>query len=148
MSDWRDQEVRNETRSRDRNEWIEDIRGEVADGTGTDVYVCECGDAACAERIRLTRPEYEAVRGYSTRFAISVNHENPEIDQMVSEGGRFSVVQKIAGRAGTHRETDRPPSHGQRATLTEGRPDRNQLAEPFQHQPEPRQGCRTPSRIR
>lgn len=98
MSDWRDQEVRNEARSRDQNEWIEDIRGELGDQTDTDMYVCECGDAACVERIRLTRPEYEAVRGYSTRFAIAVDHENPEIDQLVSETSRFSVVQKIAGR--------------------------------------------------
>ncbi len=107
MNDWRDQEVRNEARSRDRNEWIEDVRGAMGDEAGTEAYVCECGDAACAERIRLTRPEYEAVRGYSTRFAIAVNHENPEIDQLVSEGGRFSVVQKIAGRpARIARQTD------------------------------------------
>jgi hypothetical protein len=107
MSDWRDTEVRNEARSRDRNEWIEDIRSVMGDGAATDVYVCECGDATCAERINLTRPEYEAVRGYSTRFAIAVDHENPEIDQLVSEGGRFSVVQKIAGRpARIARQTD------------------------------------------
>ncbi|MGH2635360.1 MAG: hypothetical protein ACRDHU_04355 [Actinomycetota bacterium] len=107
MSDWRDQEVRNETRSRDRNECIEDVRGVMGDGTVTQVYVCECGDAACVERILLTRPEYEAVRGYSTRFAIAIDHENPEIDQLVSEGGRFSVVQKIAGRpARIARQTD------------------------------------------
>ena len=107
MSDWRDTEVRNEARSRDRNEWIEDIRSVMGDEAATDVYVCECGDPACAERINLTRPEYEAVRGYSTRFAIAVDHENPEIDQLVSEGGRFSVVQKIAGRpARIARQTD------------------------------------------
>lgn len=98
MSDWRDQEVRNEAIARDRNEWIEDVRLGMGEEAGTEVYVCECGDAACAERISLTRPEYEAVRGYSTRFAIAVDHENPEIDQLVSEGGRFSVVQKIVGR--------------------------------------------------
>lgn len=98
MSDWRDQEVRNEASSRDRNEWIEGIRGEMGDQAATEVYVCECGDAACTARISLTRPEYEAVRGYSTRFAIAVDHENPEIDQVVSEAIRFSVVQKIAGR--------------------------------------------------
>lgn len=99
MSDWTDQEVRNEVRSRDRNEWIEDARGVAADdGSGTEVYVCECGDAACREHISLTRPEYEAVRVYATRFAIAVDHENPEIDQLVSEGQRYSVVQKIAGR--------------------------------------------------
>ena len=66
MSDWRDQEVRNETRSRDRNEWIAQTRGDVA-----------------------------------------LDHENPEVDQLVSEGGRFTVVEKIAGTpARIARETD------------------------------------------
>lgn len=99
MSDWKDQEVRNETRSRERNEWIEVTRGDVPDDvTATETYACECGDASCSEQINLTRPEYEAVRGFATRFAIAVDHENPEIDQVVSEGGRYAVVQKIAGR--------------------------------------------------
>ncbi len=107
MNDWRDQEVRNEARSRDRNEWTEDIRDVLKDEETADAYVCECSDAACFERIFLTRPEYEAVRGYSTRFAIAIDHENPEIDQMVSEGGRYSVVQKIAGSpARIARQTD------------------------------------------
>jgi hypothetical protein len=97
VGDWRDQEVRNEAHSRSRNDWIEDMRAVMGDEAATDVYVCECGDAACLARIWLTRPEYEAVRGYSTRFAVAVNHENPEIDQLVSEGRRFAVVQKIAG---------------------------------------------------
>jgi len=99
MSDWKDQEVRNEARSRDRNEWIEETRGVAPeDATGTEAYVCECGDASCHEEISLTRPEYESVRGYATRFAIALDHENPEIDQVVSEGRRYAVVQKIAGR--------------------------------------------------
>jgi len=107
VNDWRDQEVRNETRSRDRNEWIEGIRGEMGKEGPTEMYVCECGDATCVERIRLTRPEYEAVRDYSTRFAIAVDHENPEIDQLVAECRGYSVVQKIAGRpARIARQTD------------------------------------------
>lgn len=97
MKDWRVQEVRNEASLRDRNEWIEDIRVEIGEESGTEVYVCECGDPLCRARISLTRLEYEDVRGYSTRFAIAVDHENPEIDQLVSEGGRYAVVQKIAG---------------------------------------------------
>jgi hypothetical protein len=89
MSDWRDQEVRNEARSRDRNEWIGDVRGSMGDEVPTEMYVCECGYPACAEHIKLTRSEY------------------PEIDQLVSEGGSFSVVQKIAGRpARIARQTD------------------------------------------
>jgi len=96
MTDWRDDEVRNEVHSRDRNEWIEDTRGPNGNEGAAEVYVCECGDAACAQCILLTRSEYEAVRGYAARFAVAHDHENPEIDQLVSEGGRYSVVQKIA----------------------------------------------------
>jgi hypothetical protein len=107
MSDWRDDEVRNEAHSRDRNEWIEDARGPNGDEGAAEVYVCECGDAACTQRILLTRSEYEEVRGYATRFAVALHHENPEIDQVVSEGGRYAVVQKIAGMpARIARQTD------------------------------------------
>lgn len=107
MNDWRDQEVRNEALSRDRNEWIEDIHGEMGDHAAVDVYECECGDAACVEHISLTRPEYEAVRGYSTRFAIAVDHENPEIDRVVSEHERYAIVQKTLRMAvRIARETD------------------------------------------
>ena len=87
VSDWREQEVRNESRSRDRNEWIAETRGAVALEHETEEdFVCECSDAACRSRIHLTRLEYEAVRGYPTRFAIATDHENPEVDQLVSEG--------------------------------------------------------------
>lgn len=108
VNDWREQEVLNESRSRDRNEWIAQTRGAVAlDHETEELFVCECSDPACRARITLTRIEYEAVRGYPTRFAIATDHENPEVDQLVSEGGRFTVVQKIAGTpARIARETD------------------------------------------
>jgi hypothetical protein len=97
VTDWRASEVRNEVRSRDRNEWIEDVRRSNGHEAGAEVYLCECGDAACSQRILLTRPEYEAVRGYATHFAVATDHENPEIDQLVSEGIRYTVVEKMAG---------------------------------------------------
>lgn len=109
MTGWRDREVRTESRSRDRNEWIAETRGAAAlERAEVELYVCECSDPACKTRIGLTRPEYEAVRGYPTRFAIATDHENPEVDQLVSETGRYTVVQKIAGNAARiARETDR-----------------------------------------
>jgi hypothetical protein len=97
MTDWRDEEVVNEARSRDRNERIEDVRGGNGKGVATESYECECSDATCAEHILLTRGEYEAVRGYATHFAIAAHHENPEIDHVVFEGDRYSIVKKIAG---------------------------------------------------
>jgi hypothetical protein len=108
VSDWRDQQVRNESHSRERNEWIAETRSALAlDHAATEVYVCECSDSVCRVRISLTRLEYEDVRGYPTRFAIATDHENPEVDQLVSEWGRYTVVQKIAGSAARiARETD------------------------------------------
>jgi len=88
--------VRNEVSSRDRNEWIDRTREAVPSPT-VELYVCECGEGNCSSRLRMTRGEYLAVRSYPTRFMIAVDHEDPEVDQVVSEGGRYSVVQKIAG---------------------------------------------------
>lgn len=107
MSHWQDQEVRNEARSRDRNERIGDVRGSMGTRSRPRHTCVSAATWPAPSHIKLTRSEYEAVRGYSTRFAIATDHENPEIDQLVSEGSRFSVVQKIAGRpARVARQTD------------------------------------------
>jgi hypothetical protein len=75
--------------------------------TSTDVYVCECGDAACRDPISLSRLEYEAVRAEATWFAIAVNHENPELDRVVTENERFTVVEKwLREAAGIARRTN------------------------------------------
>jgi hypothetical protein len=121
MSEWRDQEVRNESRSRDRNEWIAETRGSLAlDHRSTEVYVCECSDPTCGARISLTRIEYEDVRGYPTRFAIAADHENPEVDQVVSEEGRFTVVRRspVIRRGSLARPTCDTESPSNTATTT------------------------------
>lgn len=101
--------VRNEVSSRDRNEWIDRTRGAVPSASEVELYVCECGEGNCSSRVRMTRDEYLVVRSYPTRFMIATDHEDPEVDQIVSEGARFSVVQKIAGLpARIARETYRP----------------------------------------
>lgn len=107
---WRGLEARNETRFRDQNEWIED----ASESFGSDrlmVFVCECGDGSCTEPIELTRAQYEAVRATSNRFALAVNHENPESEVVVSESARYAVVDKIEGVAmRIARDTD-PRAH-------------------------------------
>ena len=76
MTDWREQEVRNETQSREINEWIQQSNDTRAAGP-TNPYICECSDEACASTISLTRIEYEEVRAYGTHFAIALDHETP-----------------------------------------------------------------------
>jgi hypothetical protein len=96
MSDWREQEARNETISREMNEWTkEDYDARLGLNREMDTYLCECSDARCTEPIRLSRPEYESIRAVAIRFAIALKHENPEIDRLVAENDRFATVDKV-----------------------------------------------------
>ena len=92
---WRDEAVTLELRSRDRNEWIERANDEFGDDHPADSYVCECSFPGCPSLLELTRVEYEGVRSIGSHFAIAIDHENPEIDRVVSENGRFAVVDKF-----------------------------------------------------
>ena len=106
-ADWLRDEAINQTRFRIVNESIETTTDALGMHEPWDVYVCECGDGECREPIRLTRAEYESVRGESTYFAVAVDHENPEIDRLVSEHERYAVVQKtLAMAVKIARETD------------------------------------------
>jgi hypothetical protein len=95
MSDWLEQEVMNETRSREINEWIEESNessvGEV------DPFVCECSDLACTSTLALTHVEYEEVRSDGTHFAIATNHENPDLDVLLSQRIGFAIIRKLPG---------------------------------------------------
>lgn len=98
MSDWRVQEATNETIFREMNEWTEEGNdARLGAGHRIDTYLCECSDRRCTEPIRLTRLEYELIRADPVRFAIALNHENPEIDRVVVENERFATVDKFQG---------------------------------------------------
>lgn len=55
MSDWREQEVENETRSRDINERIDESNESEA-GTGR-AFVCECSDGSVIQKLPGTPGE-------------------------------------------------------------------------------------------
>ena len=96
MSDWREQEVINETSARDINEWI-DGSNESLSADADSPFVCECSDGACKATISLTHMEYEEVRAHGTYFAIALDHESPDLDMMVSERIGFAIVRKLPG---------------------------------------------------
>jgi hypothetical protein len=97
MLDWREQEATNETIFRALNEWSRDANDASPSDLRIDTYLCECSDRRCTEPIGLTVPEYEAVRAVPVRFAIALNHENPEIDRVLFENQRFATVEKFYG---------------------------------------------------
>jgi hypothetical protein len=108
MFDWREQEATNETIFREMNEWTEEANdARLGMDRGPDMYLCECSDRSCTEPISLTRAEYEGIRSEAVRFAIAVDHENPEIDKVLFENERYATVEKFYGvPARIARETD------------------------------------------
>lgn len=60
-------------------------------------FICECGDRVCGGLLQLSLAEYEAIREHAARFAISPNHENPEVERVVQQNGRFAVVETVTG---------------------------------------------------
>ena len=98
MLDWREQETTNQTVFREMNEWTQEANdARLGLKSLIDAYICECSDRRCTDPIRVTRTEYEAVRAVPVRFAIALDHENPETDSVVSENERFATVDKFYG---------------------------------------------------
>ena len=76
--------AKNEAFFRQVNERISDV-AEGFGGPQRYEFLCECADAACTERIELSREEYEAVRAKPTRFVLARGHVASEIEQKVRE---------------------------------------------------------------
>jgi len=88
---------RNEAIFRDVNESIMDLETGWDTAVELAQFVCECGDAECRERIRMTLEEYAAVRSDGAQFALLRGHEAPDVETVVRGTGRYSVVRKKPG---------------------------------------------------
>lgn len=95
-----------EVRSRSLNELLMGSRTDAAPGDLTDLG-CECSFEGCPSTISLTAGEYESIRSDGATFGIAIDHENPELDRVVSEHERYAIVEKWMKEAGSiARETD------------------------------------------
>jgi hypothetical protein len=97
MTDYRREEAINETRARQTNEWIEEANDRFGAENAMDEYRCECSDGLCAAIVSLTRLEYEAVRADGLNFFTATHHENPELDRLLVENDRYTIVAKLPG---------------------------------------------------
>jgi len=105
--DYRDRQATNQTVFREMNEWTLTASEIAVGGDRQQAFLCECSDPKCTHPIRRTLAEYEAVRAVATRFAIALNHENPEIGTLLTENPRYATVEKMKGRgADIARATD------------------------------------------
>jgi hypothetical protein len=104
MDERMERAARNEALFRDVNERV----AEAAEGFHLELFdaLCECHDPACMTPIRITVPEYEALRAHPARFALVDGHEEPGLEEVVERNERFVVVAKLGGGADLARELD------------------------------------------
>jgi hypothetical protein len=95
---WRREEATEQARRRDTNESIESSMRRTR-RFPADSFFCECCDPRCARTVTATIQEYEAVREWPTHFLVAKNHENPEVESVILETGRFAIVETLTGEA-------------------------------------------------
>ena len=62
-------------------------------------FRCECWEADCSERIRLSPEDWRMARSQPNRFAVAPRHVAKGIEAVVTECDRFWLVEKF-GEAG------------------------------------------------
>jgi hypothetical protein len=87
----KDRLARNEAIFRSINERVEEVQD--AESQETD-FLCECGNLDCTQTIAMRKAEYEKVRRDATTFAVIPGHVLEDVESVVEETDRFTIVQK------------------------------------------------------
>lgn len=84
--------LRSQLLFREVNDRIRDVRF-TADEHGFFEALCECGSSACTASVSIRVGDYEEVRAHARRFVVVSGHTDPAIEDIVSDNGRFAVVE-------------------------------------------------------
>jgi hypothetical protein len=104
MDDREARVARNESISREINEELEDAQASASPEKLLRL-VCECGQQQCDRLLALTTREYEEIRTDPRRFAVAKEHVMPDVELIVGETERFTIVQKREGTPAVVAET-------------------------------------------
>jgi hypothetical protein len=97
MDDRKARVARNESISREINEGLEEAQRSTSAGGSYLRMVCECGRQDCDRLLALTIREYEEIRSDARRFAVAGEHVMPDVELILRQTDRFTVVQKREG---------------------------------------------------
>jgi hypothetical protein len=108
MSEREARVAKNEAASRDMNEKIEQAHPRSPD----DYFriLCECGRSDCERVIAITVLEYEALRSDAREFAVVRTHVIPDVEDIVRDTERYTVVRKHEGTPAEIAEEEDPRS--------------------------------------
>jgi len=57
-------------------------------------FLCECGDASCAEAMEMTPDDFISVHSAPNRFAVVPGHVEGDVEWVVETGEKYWVVEK------------------------------------------------------
>jgi hypothetical protein len=85
----------NERLFREVNDRIRDLNESSINVVSEAEFVCECGDADCAETIRMPLREYEAARGDTGTLIVYLEHADSAVYQVLAVGHGYCVVHRV-----------------------------------------------------
>ena len=108
MTDNREARItKNEVIARGINEGIEEaMASRTPEGHAR--MLCECGKPDCERLIAISVSEYEDVHQDPRRFIVVKDHVIPEVERVVAETERFTVVEKVEGTSAEVAEESDP----------------------------------------
>jgi hypothetical protein len=89
--------AKNEAAAREINEQIEQVSESRPPNSFVHI-VCECGYDTCGLFIAVLKEEYEDVRGDPRQFIVRDEHVILDVELIVEERDRFTIVAKRQGR--------------------------------------------------
>lgn len=96
MSSVEERLVRNEVMFRAINERIRELAGRFEVGADPVMFICECSDETCVEKVTLTLEQYDEMRALPARFVVVPGHEAiPLVERVVFRSPSFVLVRKV-----------------------------------------------------
>jgi hypothetical protein len=92
---------RNQSLSREINEAVKELHDSFEGVAECEDWMCECANADCVERVRVSSNEYEAVRADGSRFFVAPTDEHvwAECESITERTDRYWIVEKIDAAA-------------------------------------------------
>jgi hypothetical protein len=107
-TDYGERTGQNEALFREVNERLMERKQDDPGWALPSLWICECAEETCTERIEMSPLEYEQLRSEPTHFAVvpTEGHVSLDVERIVEKHDGYWVVEKIGEAAETAEETD------------------------------------------
>ena len=104
---WEQRAARNESLFREVNENIAHLEEQYGDATTESVFVCECANSDCAERLTVDPETYRRVRLEPRRFLVLPGHQDPRLERVIESHSEYLIVEKTGTAGQVAEQTER-----------------------------------------